>query len=195
MNKIIAYECSFCSLFLKDKFIIEGHETGCKLHSKFQQHKLKEQNIARDYLDTFRKRIRTISQLFELIEDEMNDICKAIGFLEYYRKDMKIRPITNITYKHTGFLSPDNIGDVYTSHSAPIGSQTYIEGKRGEKYAKGFDIEVFYEHVKKEQIDREVNILDYIAGINTGSGGSWSPGRHYYCTFFIEDFPLGIREL
>ncbi len=63
-----------------------------------------------------------------------------------------------------------------------------------EEKPLAFDLEVFYD-VEKTSKNGQYHecILDFIGGINTG-GGSYGQGCHYYCTFWVEDFPLGLKD-
>lgn len=197
MKTLTAYECSFCNLLSKDKTEVETHETGCMLNAVFLENKRKEQQQAVDYLDTFRHKAKTITQLFDMILEEQEQVIEAIKVIRFYREDKDLKRITNITYCNHGFTTPNKPEPQPMSHSSPVGKKRtsmYPKPKNEEK-PLAFDLEVFYDVEKTSNKGQSHEcILDFIGGINTGSGGSCGQGYHYYCTFWVEDFPLGLKD-
>tara|TARA_E500000081_G_C6133128_1_gene354976 strand:- start:705 stop:1328 length:624 start_codon:yes stop_codon:yes gene_type:complete len=197
MKTLIAYECSFCNLLSKDKKEVESHETGCMLNSLFLENKLKEQKAARQYLDTFRHKVSTLTQLFDMVLEEQEQVIEAIKVIKFYREDIDIKRISNITYCNHGFTTPNKPEPQPMSHSSPVGKKRTSMYPKPENEEKplAFDLEVFYD-VEKTSKNGQYHecILDFIGGINTGGGGSYGQGCHYYCTFWVEDFPLGLKD-
>lgn len=197
MKTITAYECSFCDLLSKSKSEVEAHETGCMLNALFFENKKKEQQEAINYLDTFRHKAKTITQLFDMILEEQEQIIEAVKIIKFYRKNRDISRIKNITYCNHGFGTPNKPKPQTMSHSSPVGKKRTSMYPKTENEEKplAFDLEVFYDlqdPLNRNQIHE--NILNLIAGINTGGGGTWNSGYHSYCTFWIEDFPLGLKD-
>ena len=200
MNTITAYECSFCGFLSKNKLEIESHEMGCMLTHLYKENKDKEQKIAKSYLDSFRKKSRTLTELFTFIEQEQDQIIEAIKVLKFYRKNIRIAKIKEFTFSNHGFSSPDKPDSKRMTHSAPVGMPKLPMYPYPEDVEDplAFDIEIFYEledAYKRGSGLKHENILDFIGGINTSGGGSCGDGYHAYSTFWIQDFPLGIREL
>lgn len=197
MKTLTAYECSFCNLLSKDKTEIETHETGCMLNAAFFENKRKEQQQAVDYLDTFRHKAKTITQLFDMILEEQEQVIEAIKVIRFYRQDKDLKRITNITYCNHGFTTPNKPEPQQMSHSSPVGKKrtSMYPKPQNEEKPLAFDLEVFYDVEKTSNKSQSHEcILDFIGGINTGSGGSCGQGYHYYCTFWVEDFPLGLKD-
>lgn len=197
MKTLTAYECSFCDLLSKNKLEIEAHENGCMLNTLFLENKKREQQKAKQYLDTFRHKAKTITQLFDMILEEQEKIIEAVKVIQFYRKDKDLKRIKNITYCNHGFTTPNKPEHHPMTHSAPVGKkkvQMYPKPENEEK-PLAFDLEVFYElEDTNNRNQQHENIIDFIGGINTGSGGSCGKGYHYYCTFWVEDFPLGLKD-
>lgn len=198
MKTVTAYECSFCDLLSTNKLEVESHEMGCMLSHLYLKNKEKEQSLAREYLDSFRKKSRTLTELFTFIEAEQKQIIEAIKVVKFYRKNVDIAHITEFTYKNYGFSSPDKPDHKRMTHSSPVGKKQVPMHPYPEDAEEplAFEIEVFYDIQRDRNKKQEnVHILEFIGGINNGSGGSWHNGYHSYCTFWLEDFPFGLVDL
>ena len=76
-------------------------------------------------------------------------------------------------YQNDGSSTVARIDSSFGGLSHTVGGQAAVEGIRG--------------------------VLDIVLcrsgdGFNTGGGGSYGQGCHYYCTFWVEDFPLGLKD-
>jgi hypothetical protein len=197
MKTLTAYECSFCNLLSKSRTEVEAHETGCMLSAIFLENKKKEQQEAKNYLDTFRHKAKTITQLFDMILEEQEQIIESVKIINFYRKNIDISRIKNITYCNHGFGTPNKPINSSMTHSAPVGKKrvSMHPKSENEECPLSFDLEVFYDLQNPlDRNQRHENILNLIAGINTLGGGSWNSGYHSYCTFWVDDFPLGLKD-
>ncbi|WP_210499508.1 hypothetical protein [Vibrio crassostreae] len=195
MKTVTAFQCEICDHFDMDKQQLQEHEQACIEQRDYEIQKKYEQDVAKHYLDSFRLRAKSVRHLLNLIETEMDQIIAAYKVVYMYDvQDKKVSRLSDFTYKHHAFASPSKPAPHPMSHSAPVkyAHLSYEERNNPDSRPEAFELEIIY---KVEQHLAVKNILDAIGGINTGSGGNWHKGSyHYYCTFWLSDFPNGLPE-
>jgi hypothetical protein len=191
MKKIQAFQCEICDSVILNQEEMKVHEADCIQKFEYEKEKEEKQKIAADYLDSFRFRAFSIPKLLDLIEGEMSKIRDAVKTLEFYGKDVELMDYFDFSFKKSGFASARDPHEARMTHSAPVGKkQLSMLNYDGER-PLAFDIEIVYKSAGK---GRDFNVLNAITGVNTGSGGSCgNNGWHYYTTFWIEDYPLGLK--
>lgn len=191
MKEIQCFKCEFCDAIEFNKLEMIEHENLCK--TNFEKAKIKEQKQlkAKEYLDTFRMKATSLFHLLEMIETEIDDIIKAINVIGFYNKNIEIKKIKDFTVKPHGFASVNNPAEKTMRHSNPIKYNSALYFNKENLTDLAFEVEIIYTEYGN---GRGVNILDYIGGINTGSGGNYSGGKmHYYTTFWVADFLHSLK--
>lgn len=192
MKAITGFQCDYCNHIILDKNKMIPHESDCRDLFEYEKEKKQKQEEAAIYLDSFRGRVQSVSELLNLVEAEMDDIVDAIGTVRFYGEENQSEAINSFTFKRHGFSSVKNPEPMSMTHSAPIGKkQCPMHPNSARVEAPAFEVEVFYQY--KTHKGMYFNLLNEIGGINTGSGGSWNSGKHYYITLWMEDFPLGLK--
>jgi hypothetical protein len=192
MKEITGFQCDYCNHILLDKNKMIPHESDCHDLFEYEKEKKQKQKESTIYLDSFRGRVQSVSELLNLIEDEMDDIVKAIGIVRFYGKENQSEAINSFTFKRHGFASVAKPELMSMTHTAPVGkNKCPWYPNEAKVQAPAFEVEVFYQYLTHKGM--HFNLLNEIGGINTGSGGNWSSGMHYYITLWMEDFPLGLK--
>lgn len=191
MKQIQVFQCEVCQETNPDRELMINHERDCLEKVEKQKEKDALQAEAQAYLNTFRLRSTSVEHLLKMIEDEMSDIVKAVKTLDFYDKDIEVARLYEFTFGRAGFASARDPHPMRMTHSAPIGKEQYSMLVRDGEKPLAFEVEIFYRTGKGICH----NVLDRIAGLNTGSGGSASDNRmHYYTALWMDDFPLGFDK-
>jgi hypothetical protein len=191
MKKIQAFQCDVCDSVIAVQEEMVTHEAECIQKFEYEKEKEQTQKMAAEYLDSFRGRAFSIPKLLDLIEGEMTKIRDAVKVLEYYGEDIELQECYDFSFEKTGFASVRNPHEQRMTHSSPVGKKQLSMLNYDGECPLAFDIRIAY---KAEGKGKSFNVLDSIAGINTGTGGSCgNNGWYYYTTFWIEDYPLGLK--
>jgi hypothetical protein len=197
MNQVQAFQCEICKHIDTDSNMLQDHESECIREFEYNKKKTNAQDAARAYLDSFRGRVSSVKGLLNLIETESDSIVDSINTLEFYDTDKSAHGICHLQFEKHGFNSSNNLGQMRPTHSSPIGKNQVPQWPREnpEINYSAFEVRISYDIVRKENSVSFINILDFIGGINTGTGGS---GGHtdgsYYVTFWMDDFPNGLTD-
>jgi hypothetical protein len=177
---IAAYKCSVCGHVDQDRQTLINHENACINKEKYEHEKNVKQKHAHEYLDTIRHRSNSVSELFYIIENEMNNIKQAVSIIAYYNEEIELSSIVDITYNSYAFANEKNTKIKKHTHCEPVELNK-------DKQSNAFELEVIYNF---NNDGKNVDFLKYIPGFNTGSCGTWKGSRHLYTTFWKHDFPI-----
>lgn len=199
MKIIEAYQCSVCDHISHVKTEMEEHEANCIEKQKQMKQNSIDHAKAHIYLDSFRLNSTSPAHFFKMIE---NDIEKVIEMVKLFYKTQEQQGVVFnldnsgicefIELNPCGF-STFNKRELKTpTHSAPIGCSTVPMHPSSDIQHMAFELEVVILPAKK--YESWFNFLEFIPGINIGSGGSWNDHTlHYYCTFWEDDFPQWFK--
>lgn len=195
MKTIEAYQCSVCDHVSLIKTEMEEHEANCIENQK----QMKQNNIdhakAHIYLDSFRLKSTSPTHFFKMIESDIEKVVEMVKL--FYKTQEQQGVVFNLdnsglckfTELNSHGFSTFNKRELKTpTHSAPIGCSRVPMHPRSDIQYFAFELEVVLLPTKKHE--SWFNFLEFIPGINIGSGGSGDCDTlHYYCTFWEDDFP------
>ncbi|CAL9983027.1 hypothetical protein VPHD480_0251 [Vibrio phage D480] len=191
METLTTYRCEYCGEISPEQKVIAICEDRCARHKTFLDVKRLGDIQAEAYLDSIRLRACSIPHLFKIILDEEDLIMAAVERLHFVDKRPPPR-MYNFSYEHVHFTNAyQPFKEDRMTHSSPIGKPRCPQWPK-EATVSGLAAAVrinFKQKGNKKRIDIYEKYIQYIPGINTGTGGGCE-SVNIYLTLWKEDFPL-----